>query len=1064
MSQLQWKSISLTGFGPFSPGIKVEFHDGLNTLIAPNEAGKSTLMNGLLAVIFGLPTSNEPGKFGTSRFRSWSGMDSFFGEVVFTVGGKTYRIRRQFTDHRVEISQFQDERWQEINAYQHNPRSTRVVPHYQNFLQNQLGMNNSETFAAIFYLEQPLPEKNKISGDIQSLLSGSGGNFKQALEQLGHELGKITKYVSEYGSGTDKRNDRELEITEKRIQELEQLISHGKNSIDELQGVLLELEELNKEIMETRQALKTKKHLQEAWGTARRLYQQYEAALNKQLELKDAYRRVEQLETDQRQIEQKLEREYGIFTTEETPHNFLEILDGLINGRKETEALEDALIQLGDDLAKEKERAETINASLAELKAFQDNPHLLADWQQWRNLAQRKAKLKTELGDYEDKIKTVDSTIDEEYRVFANITSAQQEELEEYGLQKFRLENQLQEGKDRWQAAQDEKERYEEAKNKFQSELNQLGQVSVEDLEHKIHYLDELQQIKESINMKTPTGLSPNKSILIGSGLVLFASLGWVFKALPGALLGALLGVLIGWGLSGLVRGAGREVSALKARKVEIEKQLTMIDQRLEPNYHHLNQAELGALLEKRRSLAYRGEELKNWEERITALNIQELDKARLEAENQLIQWQSLLKEQLEVFGENLPQAYKEYQELRTRRRGYEDKMAELLAAEGDAPTKLIYFQQEMAQLAPKVGPYTLDTNEKTVAEDAERFQNLREEWRGSQSTLTSINNEIKRLEQKRNDLIEEITNITQQYQTLLAPWEMDSHKTKTAWQTYQQEKQKLRELKGQLAGLLTGVQAQDRQELAKNMLAVENEAQMLLTQLTELAAKHPGLPAFTSTQDRQALEGDFLKLTEEIHQLESREEELRAKERELGRKQASLEGKESFNLAQGELILTELQEQKEAWEFEAQALGIAQQELDIAIQEYSISHRSRLEEQVTQYFQKFTQEPRDIIITEDFNLQVLEDGRMRYVNQFSQGTRDQIFLALRLAIGDLLAGVIRLPFIFDDPFLNCDAHRLKEIKRTLQHLAQERQIILLSHREDLANWGKRIPITMNKG
>ncbi|WP_420544325.1 AAA family ATPase, partial [Symbiobacterium thermophilum] len=50
-----WHSVSLTGFGPYARKVTYTFPAGLGVLVAPNESGKSTLVAGLMAVLYGLP-------------------------------------------------------------------------------------------------------------------------------------------------------------------------------------------------------------------------------------------------------------------------------------------------------------------------------------------------------------------------------------------------------------------------------------------------------------------------------------------------------------------------------------------------------------------------------------------------------------------------------------------------------------------------------------------------------------------------------------------------------------------------------------------------------------------------------------------------------------------------------------------------------------------------------------------------------------------------------------------------------------------------------------------------
>ncbi|MBY6278392.1 MAG: hypothetical protein CWE10_20035, partial [Symbiobacterium thermophilum] len=55
MAGVIWHSVSLTGFGPYARKVTYTFPAGLGVLVAPNESGKSTLVAGLMAVLYGLP-------------------------------------------------------------------------------------------------------------------------------------------------------------------------------------------------------------------------------------------------------------------------------------------------------------------------------------------------------------------------------------------------------------------------------------------------------------------------------------------------------------------------------------------------------------------------------------------------------------------------------------------------------------------------------------------------------------------------------------------------------------------------------------------------------------------------------------------------------------------------------------------------------------------------------------------------------------------------------------------------------------------------------------------------
>jgi len=77
--------------------------------------------------------------------------------------------------------------------------------------------------------------------------------------------------------------------------------------------------------------------------------------------------------------------------------------------------------------------------------------------------------------------------------------------------------------------------------------------------------------------------------------------------------------------------------------------------------------------------------------------------------------------------------------------------------------------------------------------------------------------------------------------------------------------------------------------------------------------------------------------------------------------------------------------------------------------------------------------------------------GGLVSIDGMSEGTRDQLFLALRLAALELhLEQSVPLPFIADDLFINYDDGRAKAGLEALANLAEKTQVIFLSHHEHL--------------
>jgi uncharacterized protein YhaN len=78
-------------------------------------------------------------------------------------------------------------------------------------------------------------------------------------------------------------------------------------------------------------------------------------------------------------------------------------------------------------------------------------------------------------------------------------------------------------------------------------------------------------------------------------------------------------------------------------------------------------------------------------------------------------------------------------------------------------------------------------------------------------------------------------------------------------------------------------------------------------------------------------------------------------------------------------------------------------------------------------------------------------DGTQVGVAALSEGTRDQLYLALRLAALELHLGQGQaLPFIADDLFINYDDQRARAGLEALARLSEQTQVIFLSHHDHL--------------
>lgn len=257
-----------------------------------------------------------------------------------------------------------------------------------------------------------------------------------------------------------------------------------------------------------------------------------------------------------------------------------------------------------------------------------------------------------------------------------------------------------------------------------------------------------------------------------------------------------------------------------------------------------------------------------------------------------------------------------------------------------------------------------------------------------------------------------------------------------------------------ELAGLLSAYQVKSPGDLRKRAADSANQAVSILRQWEELLASYPALPA-RENDDPQLLDSLYRELESRIDRLKEEDVYLHSGIRDAELRLARLQGQAPLNIAGGELRLQELREEVRHLRTEADALELAHRELSGAILLFSETYRHGLAGSATGYFSFFTGNYcREVLLDEQFNVQLREDGKHLSVAQLSQGARDQLYLALRLAVSDLLSDEVQLPFIFDDPFLNWDEARMAKMQQTLQALPAGRQVLLFSHRQDFASWG----------
>ncbi|MEW8958880.1 MAG: AAA family ATPase [Moorella sp. (in: firmicutes)] len=1189
MPAVTWRRLSLWGFGCYRDGVKVTFQDGLNVLVAPNERGKSTLVAGLEAVLFGLPNTANPEAFGTTRFANREGAERFEGELEFLVDGVPYVIKRHFATNRVTLRRREENGWEEIWRGTHNPGAHKKIPIYIDHLTNLLGITSRELFEATFCLGQPLPEGRALDNEVQKLLSGSGGHYQEALQHLAGSLRSLTRYCGDMGVGNNGRKDARLEELRTEIAALQRVKQASGDTMEELTAVRARLQELAAELKNAREELKKRRELRDAWDRWRALHVRYQGFLREQRQAGTALARARELEQKIRASREEASRLYpeweSFIEGSEGLDRLLELEGEITRLQKEADAGEAQVNEL-------RVRREDLTARLkGELAAVADHPDILRDLEELERLRREIAELAAKMeelaareaetaaalaalpdfatlgtspaavieglqtaargliADWErfekdyTRCRELKKELAGELSCFAALSPEQEELAANYEYRRAALEKEEREAGENCRRLEERKEAYRKREEEYHRrfrDLDALGEDALHALAEKPKTGAEL-KLKEAVLQSSLAAGRRRRAvlaILVGAGLLTGAVVGIMGGSWPAAAVIILLCCL--GGAAWIYLGRPRDDAvALEAEVAALKERLRGLDavlgpwadaplEKLDELRHRLLErerarAELAALAaslpgveeeEERAQQAltaavkarqeftaataafavrftdvaaafqrYRNARdelkileirLKEFSEKNPGVAVEEAFKAsprtldapwpglaalaRLYGRSstttgELLEW---LKELEKGGWEEILERARQWEELAAKKSWLNERREQLLQPDDKGQTTLTRLEAAVAALEVHVAPFTKDDKDAVASllTEAETVKKELAAMEGSSRAVTARVEELKSQIAKRKSEADELRRALA---PVLAATGGDAGKALERRRSYEQMVRERQGWQEQLTGLLGGGSLE---ELEAAGLDAANRTLIVLQEWRALAQEHPGLPEPGEEIKGEELEARYKKLQEETSALENQVQGLEEEERGLLRRQSQLEGGQIANVAVTAEILAARERELARLEMEAAALALAYRELEEAARDYSREYRRELAAAATRYFILFTgKEERRVELTEDFRVEVKETGAAIPLAQLSRGAQDQLYLALRLAIGDLLSAALTLPFIFDDCFVNCDAERRRRIRESLTVLAEKRQLLLLTHDPDFAGWGSLLQV-----
>ena len=195
---------------------------------------------------------------------------------------------------------------------------------------------------------------------------------------------------------------------------------------------------------------------------------------------------------------------------------------------------------------------------------------------------------------------------------------------------------------------------------------------------------------------------------------------------------------------------------------------------------------------------------------------------------------------------------------------------------------------------------------------------------------------------------------------------------------------------------------------------------------------------------------------------LSAREQEATDAERNLARQLEAMDGSDAA-ASEATRAQHELARAVEAAERYTRVV-LARFIADEAIRRYSEAHQDPLLGRASRYLQLLTEGGcREIGIGEDPKKgprlsAIYSSGEERSVPQLSDGTRDQLYFALRLAaIEEALGRNGPMPVVLDDVLVNFDDNRARAALRCLAVLAASSQVLLFTHHRHVLSLAEEV-------
>lgn len=300
------------------------FHKGINLIEAPNEAGKTTMIYGLLGLLYGGKKEGyriRRAQEWVRHYTPWKATD-YGGEVDYEIDGKKYRLIRDLLPSKEKEQIIDLDTGKDLSSqFPMDKKRERYV------LERQLGISG-ETYKRIGYFHAgsliTAPSKKETEKRNRQLVEHMTKLLKQGAEyDVTPVVEQLEKGIESIGK-TDQAKNKPYGILVEKKKKLEQEIAdllQRKKWFDQEEKKFAEALEEKERLLEQLEQVEGKMEACELQLERERefalSYEQYEKILNQEIAIKRNYQKLEIIREELASLKQELEKRKQLPISEE---------------------------------------------------------------------------------------------------------------------------------------------------------------------------------------------------------------------------------------------------------------------------------------------------------------------------------------------------------------------------------------------------------------------------------------------------------------------------------------------------------------------------------------------------------------------------------------------------------------------------------------------------------------------------------------------------------------------------------------------------------------------------